>query len=154
MALALGWVGLSAAETAAPRAADLGWLAGTWVCERAGRTVTERWGAPAGGMLLGTSHTVAGDRTVGYEFALIRTGADGRLVYEAAPSGQPRAVFALKEAGPRFLLFENPGHDFPQRIRYELRADGTLLAAIEGTRGGKERRIEFPYRRAPQAAVP
>ncbi len=154
--LALGWVELGAAETTAtgPRAADLGWLAGTWVLERGGRTVTERWGTPAGGMLLGTSHTVAGDRTVEYEFSVIRPGADGRLEYAASPSGQPRGVFPLKESGPRFLLFENLQHDFPQRIRYELRPDGTLLAAIEGTRGGKERRIEFPYRRAPQPAAP
>ena len=46
----------------------------------------------------------------------------------------------------REAVFENPQHDFPQRISYELKGDGTLLAAIEGTKNGKTRRVEFPYR--------
>jgi len=44
-------------------------------------------------------------------------------------------------------VFENPQHDFPQRISYKLNPDGTLLAAIDGTKAGKIRRVEFPYKR-------
>lgn len=40
---------------------------------------------------------------------------------------------------------ENPQHDFPQKISYTLKGDGSLVAAIEGTKGGKARRVEFPY---------
>jgi hypothetical protein len=42
--------------------------------------------------------------------------------------------------------FENPKHDFPQRIGYE-RKGNALLAWIEGTQDGKVRRLEFPYLR-------
>ena len=45
------------------------------------------------------------------------------------------------------MVFENPKHDFPQRIRYRLKGD-TLHARIEGTINGKERAIDFPYQRA------
>ena len=44
------------------------------------------------------------------------------------------------------LVFENPKHDFPQRIGYQ-RKGNALLAWIEGTQNGKVRRVEFPYLR-------
>lgn len=145
----LGFVGsLRAAEAdARPTVASLAWMAGTWSFERNGRVVTERWTEPAGGMMLGTSQTVAGDKTVEYEFIALRADADGRVLYVAKPSGQAEATFKLVRANPREVVFENPEHDFPQRISYALKDDGTLLAAIEGTKSGRTRRVEFPYRR-------
>lgn len=134
------------AAAAKPAVAELAWLAGTWSFERNGRVVTERWTAPSGGMMLGTSQTVAGGRTLDYEFVVLRTDKEGRVVYVAKPSRQPEATFTLVKLTEREVVFENPAHDFPQRISYALKADGTLLAAIEGTKDGKMRRVEFPYR--------
>jgi hypothetical protein len=124
----------------------LSWLAGTWSFERNGRAVTERWTAPAGGMMLGTSQTVANDKTVDYEFIVLRVDANGDLLYVAKPSRQPEASFKLVRVTDREIVFENPQHDFPQKISYTLKDDGTLLAAIEGTKNAKTRRVEFPYR--------
>jgi hypothetical protein len=45
------------------------------------------------------------------------------------------------------VIFENPAHDFPQRVGYKRDGD-SLLAWIEGAVNGKSRRVEFPYRRA------
>ncbi|MES2696786.1 MAG: DUF6265 family protein [Verrucomicrobiota bacterium] len=139
----------AAAETAVKATVnDLAWLVGTWSFERNGRVVTERWTAPAGGVMLGMSRTVAGEKTLEYESIAIRTDAQGTVIYVAKPSGQAEATFKLTklDANAREVVFENPAHDFPQKISYVLKADGTLLAAIEGTRGGKARRVEFPYR--------
>jgi hypothetical protein len=44
-------------------------------------------------------------------------------------------------------VFENPGHEFPQRIGYR-RQGPSLQAWIEGTKDRQARRVEFPYRRA------
>jgi hypothetical protein len=46
-------------------------------------------------------------------------------------------------------VFENPEHDFPQRVIYVLNADGSMTALVEGKmRGqGEERRIEFQFNR-------
>jgi uncharacterized protein YfiM (DUF2279 family) len=128
--------------------AALAWLAGTWSFERNGRTVTERWTEPAGGMMLGTSQTIARERTVEHEFMALRADAAGNVFYDAKPSGQAGASFKLTRLTERMAVFENPAHDFPQKITYELKPDGTLLAAIEGPRNGQTRRVEFPYRRA------
>lgn len=133
-------------DAAKPAVADLAWLAGTWSFERNGRVVTERWTAPTGGMMLATSQTVAGGRTLEYEFIALRTDKEGRVIYVAKPSRQPEATFTLVKLTEREVVFENPTHDFPQRISYTLKPGGTLLAAIEGTKDGKTRRAEFPYR--------
>jgi len=45
------------------------------------------------------------------------------------------------------VVFENPGHDFPQRISYSLRGAEQLEAAIEGEMGGEKKTIRFPFRR-------
>lgn len=129
-----------------PTIESLAWLAGTWSFERNGRVVTERWTAPAGGVMLGTSHTVAKERTIEYEFVVLRADAAGDIFYVAKPSNQPEASFKLVRASAREVVFENPEHDYPQKISYELKDDGTLLAAIDGAKNGKSRRVEFPYR--------
>jgi len=102
--------------------------------------------APRGKSMVGVSRTVRGDRLVEYELVVVREQGD-QLTYEAHPSGQPSAVFASRTVNEESVVFENLQHDFPQRIGYQ-RKGSTLLAWIEGTRDGKVRRLEFPYRRA------
>ena len=141
---------LSGALTATPQSAGavdrLAWLSGCWEATSAQRTVEERWMAPRGGTMLGTGRTVRDGRTVEYEFIVLRE-QDGRLAYEAHPSGQDSAVFLSRDANGDGAVFENPQHDFPQRVGYERRGSDGLLAWVEGTRNGQVRRIEFPYTR-------
>lgn len=59
-----------------------------------------------------------------------------------------KASFKLVKHGEGEALFENPEHDFPQRIIYRLEKDGSLFARIEGTINGKERGVDFPMKRA------
>jgi hypothetical protein len=144
----LAVLAVRAAEPAAvqTRVSELTWLVGQWKLERNGRVTTERWDAPGGNMMLGTSQAVAKEKTVDYEFLVIREDPNGDIFYVAKPARQPEAAFKLVRATARHLVFENPTHDFPQRISYTLQPDGVLLAAIEGTKDGKTRRVEFPYR--------
>eukprot|EP01034_Spumella_vulgaris_P013587 gene13587-17343_t len=130
-----------------PTLATLAWFTGSWTLERNGRVVTENWLPPAGGTMLGVGRTVAKGQTVAYEFVVLREGANGEITYTAKPSGQAEASFKLVRGTATEAVFENPEHDFPQRVIYTLQSDGGLLAAIEGTKNGKTRRIEFPYRR-------
>jgi Domain of unknown function (DUF6265) len=124
---------------------DLAFLAGCWKFERNGRTVEEHWLAPAGGSLMGVSRTIAGGKTVEYEFLQIRDLPEG-LTYIAKPANQPEARFKLASRTPDELVFENPTHDFPQRIRYRRQADA-LHARVEGMMKGKPSGIDFPYQR-------
>jgi len=91
------------------------------------------------------SRTVARGRTVEYEFLLLRQEVGGEINYVAKPSGQAEAAFKLIRASATEVVFESPQHDFPQRISYTLKDGGKLTAAIEGTKSGKLRRVEFNY---------
>ena len=124
-----------------------GWLAGTWESNESGRSVTEHWMPPAGGTMLGLSRTIARGRTVEHEFLVLRQDEDGGLSYVAQPSRQAEATFKLTKATTTELVFENPEHDFPQRIHYTLKNATNLVAIVEGTKNGKTRRVEFNYTR-------
>jgi hypothetical protein len=134
--------------TAAAAINQLGWLAGRWRMEKGGRVVEEHWMAPAGGVMLGMSRTIARGQVVEHEFIQIRPGPGGALYFIALPSGQKEAAFQVKSLNATEAVFENLQHDFPQRISYTLQPDGSLLAAIEGPgKDDKVRRVEFPYKR-------
>jgi len=124
---------------------DLAWLAGSWVGTRgtAGTTsIEERWGPPLGGAMLGVSRTVARGAMTAFEFLRV-VERDGGLVYVAQPSGTPPTEFVLTELKGTRAAFENPRHDFPQKIVYELSTDGRLTASISRIRGGRVQRFEF-----------
>jgi hypothetical protein len=126
---------------------DLAWLKGCWSLSRNGRETTEHWLKPAGGTMLGISRTVADGKTVEFEFTQIRQDANGVIVFIAKPSGQPEATFKMIKGNANEVIFENPQHDFPQRVIYRLQGDGSLLGRIEGVSKGKERAVDFPMMR-------
>ena len=126
---------------------DLAWLKGCWTSNHDGRTITEHWLKPAGGTMLGISRTVADGKMVEFEFMQIRAEANGEIRFIAKPSGQPEATFKLIKGGEREVIFENPKHDFPQRVIYRLQTDGSLLGRIEGVSQGKEKAVDFPMSR-------
>jgi hypothetical protein len=121
------------------------WLQGCWESTAAQRSVEETWMAPRGGTMLGMGRTVRDGELVEYELIVLREQG-GQLAYHAHPSGQPSAVFLSTSVTGSSVLFENPQHDFPQKVGY--RRDGDALSAwVEGTLNGKARRVDFSYRR-------
>ncbi|KTE05646.1 DUF6265 family protein [Sphingopyxis sp. H115] len=134
--------------TASPatRVADLGWLTGDWVSEADGRWTEESWTAPRGGVMLGHSRSGRGEELREYEFIRIVAGEDGTISYIAMPQGGAPVAFRLvrqanAQGGTR-ATFENPTHDYPQRIAY-VRDGDTLTATISAIDGSKPRRWTY-----------
>jgi hypothetical protein len=125
----------------------VGWLQGCWRSTRGEATIEEQWMAPRGGTMLGMGRTVRGGKTTEYELVLIKE-QNGRLAYEAHPSGQPSATFLSSAVSEASIVFENPEHDFPQRVGYQRMGADSLQAWIEGQFNGKSRRVDFSYQRA------
>ena len=124
---------------------DMAWLAGAWVGTRGttGTTsIEERWSPPLGGAMLGLSRTVSHGTMSAFEFLRI-VERGGGLVYIAQPGGAPPTEFVLTERVGTRAVFENPRHDYPKRIVYELSAEGGLSATIGYTRGGSPMRFQF-----------
>jgi hypothetical protein len=125
----------------------LSWLSGCWHGGSASRQTEEHWSKPAGDSLIGMSRTIRDGKTVAYEFLQIRREGE-EVHYIAQPNGGPKTAFKLVRSGEREVVFENPEHDFPQRILYRLEPDGSLFARIEGQVNGQPRGQDFPMKRA------
>lgn len=141
-------LGAASAASQEPRRAEireLGWLAGCWSGEESGTETMECWTAPRAGLMLGWNRTVRGEARSSFEFLRIAATADG-VVYFASPGGREATPFRLVEVSEGSALFENPEHDFPQRIRYELAADGALRVRVEATVDGASRHLEWTWR--------
>lgn len=137
----------SPAATESKQSIDqMGWLAGCWTGTRPGREVLEYWMPPSGGSMLGMGRTVKDERTVDFEFMRIHEEG-GKLRFTSKPSGQAEDSFDARDLSKQSVIFENPTHDFPQRIIYRMQPDGSLLARIEGKEKGQERGVDFPMKR-------
>jgi len=129
-----------------PDLAAARWLGGCWELRMGPRVTQEHWMAPAGGAMLGVSRTIVRDTVREWEHLAISRTATG-LAYVAKPSGQSEATFPVILLSDTLLVFENPTHDFPQRILYRRRGADSVIARIEGPRGGQVRGIDFPFAR-------
>lgn len=128
----------TAAGAAGP--ADLAFMKGSWEGRSGPLVFDERWTEEAGGLMLGLSRTLKGDRAVGFEFLRVEFRKDA-VVYVAQPGGKPKTEFRLTASASNSATFENPAHDHPKLIRYQLNADGELVAELEGAE--KSQRFVF-----------
>jgi Domain of unknown function (DUF6265) len=123
---------------------DMAWLAGAWVGTRSsGSSIEERWTPPLGGAMLAVSRTVnTSGKMNAFEYLRI-IERDGGLVYIAQPGGAKPTEFVLTELDSTRAVFDNPRHDYPKRIVYELSAGGGLSATVGFMKGGTPRRLVF-----------
>ncbi len=108
--------------------------------------------APAGGMMTGTSRTVVQGTARAWEFLRI-VATDSGLTYIALPSGQRETAFAATIVSDTLVVFENPSHDFPQRIAYRRVGADAISARVSGLMNGGERRMDIPMRRGAQCGA-
>jgi len=121
------------------------WMTGSWSSDSAGTKMEEHWTTADGGLMLGMHRDVSAK---GIEFEFLRIEeTDGKLVYQAQPFGKPATPFALKTMTADRVVFENPTHDFPQRIIYWRKGD-QLCARVEGRIQGKAEGEEWCWSRA------
>ena len=139
-----------AASLAGPPAAidQMAWLKGCWIQTKPNGVVEELWMGPGGGVMLGLGRTVRDGELRDFEFVRI-VEADGSLAYMAEPSGQEKATFPLKSLTPDMAVFEDPAHDFPQRVIYRRLGPDAVTGRIEGQIGGQAKAVDFPYKRCP-----
>src|SRR5436305_1226852 len=136
-----GW----SAPVRARTLADVGFMSGCWRGQlpKGDGWIEERYSPPNAGMMLGTSHTVNGQSTKYFEFIEI-TEKDGEVEMTPLPAGKRSVSFRLVRLEGKKAVFENLEHDFPKRIIYQLKDDGSLLARIEGDK--PEQAMDFPMK--------
>ncbi|MGE0179348.1 MAG: DUF6265 family protein [Sphingomonas sp.] len=147
-ALTIGALGFLLIAQGAPpvgTVADLAWMSGRWVSEADGRWTEEVWAPPRGGAMLGFSRSGRGGEMREFEFLRLAPGESGTPTYFAQPGGRPAVAFRLVAHDATSATFENPGHDYPQRIRYR-RFGRSMTATISSIDGSGERSWNFNRR--------
>jgi hypothetical protein len=102
--------------------------------------------APHGGLMVGMNRRVVSGQARGFEFLRIRERGD-TIAYLANPGARPVTSFPLVELGERRVVFENPTHDFPQRVIYWMEADGRLRARVAGLVRGQRVTEDYAWRK-------
>jgi hypothetical protein len=128
---------LAFSQTVSPKASDfskLNWLEGTWTrtnITKPGRTAHERWEKSGEQELRGYGVTMQGQDTVFLEKITVLI-KDNAIYYIAdVPQNQLPVYFKLTEITESGFVCENPDHDFPKQISYQLEGD-KLEAQISG----------------------
>jgi hypothetical protein len=133
---------------------DLGFMAGCWRgLTRSGTTIEEFYTTPSSNLIVGTTRYVRDGRTVDFEFTRIDQ-TDSGAVITPHPKGVRSVSFAPKTVERNRAVWENPTHDFPQRILYTRAADDTLVARIEGRTPSGDRALEWQMVRVSCEALP
>ena len=112
---------------------QLKWLEGTWTRtnSRAGQSGLELWKKVSSTELSGRGVTLNGSDTVFVEKLRIVV-RDGNLFYVAdVPENQQPVYFPMTEIKQNSFTCENPEHDFPKKIAYNLQGN-KLQATISG----------------------
>ena len=125
------------------------WLIGEWQNTSSEGILTEAWEKLNDSTYAGKSFFVIGKDTVSSE--TIRLEQHGKtLLYiptvKDQNNEQPISFVQISSSNKQ-MIFENPKHDFPQKIMYTQLSQNTLLAEISGTMEGKQNHQKFPMQR-------
>jgi hypothetical protein len=121
----------------------LSWIVDRWVSTDGESTTYEHWEKTSNTLLTGGSETVKnGDTLFAEKLKIELTGEN--IYYIADVKHNPAPVrFKLTSITDTEAVFENPEHDFPQKITYK-NTGGVLHASIEGPGKDKNwKKIDF-----------
>lgn len=115
------------------------WLLGKWENNSADGNLSETWKKINDSIYNGESYFIKGKDTLHFEnIKLEQKGED--LTYKTSIKGQnndkPIALKLIKSEVKQ-LVFENPKHDFPQKIVYSQITKESLVIQISGIQQGK-----------------
>jgi hypothetical protein len=115
------------------------WLIGNWENKSAFGNLSENWEKLNDSTFTGTSYFIKGNDTLHSEsVVLIQIG--NNLIYSPNVKGQNNDLpvpFKLTSGTATQLIFENPKHDFPQKITYKKITADSIVAEISGMQQGK-----------------
>jgi hypothetical protein len=128
---------------------DLQWLVGNWQIESDKGIVFENWKLVENGGLVGISGFIKGtDTEISETISIEQRGQD--VLYIPTVKGQNNdqpVPFTLTIASGDSFVFENPTHDFPDKITYYNKSATELTAKISGKIKGEDASRAFLFSR-------
>lgn len=125
------------------------WLIAAWGNTTKEGNLTETWTKQNDSTLVGESFLIKDNDTLFSENMLIAQ-KDDSLYYIPTVKNQNEGKpvsFQLTSITDNTLVFENPKHDFPQKITYTKITNDSLVAEISGIQNGKEGKESYPMKK-------
>jgi len=121
------------------------WFLGRWENKTPEGTFSEEWKVENDSFLLGKSFFIKENDTLFSETVrLVQRGNDLFYIVTVPNQNEAKPVeFKLTSSSSDYLVFENPEHDFPKKISYQLVTKDSLYAEISGD--GKSQ--GFPFKK-------
>ncbi|MFC2185771.1 DUF6265 family protein [Fulvivirgaceae bacterium LMO-SS25] len=125
------------------------WLVGSWEFTQSQIPTFETWKKENDSTLSGYSYAVRNGDTIVTERLLwqIREGESYYIPTVDGQNDNEAILFKLSSSLANQWIFENPTHDFPQKITYIKIDENQLTAEISAQTDSSERKITFPMRR-------
>ena len=126
------------------------WLEGSWTMKTKRGAIIESWKTGNENLMQGNSKMVnaSGDEKIMENLELIY--AEGNYYYISAVNGQNNGQsikFKLSSYNEKGFVAENPEHDFPKRIAYNLINKDSIHAFIDGGPSMPDKKSDFYYSR-------
>ena len=116
------------------------WFLGEWANRSPEGELTERWKKVNDSVYHGESYFVIAGKDTVFADTVSLEEANGKLAYVVTVPNQNDAKpvrFEMTTANDSVIIFENPKHDFPNKITYNKIGNDSLVAEISGVKKGK-----------------
>jgi hypothetical protein len=123
-------------------------MEGSWMVRSDKTMMIETWKYSNDTLIEGTVRMSDLDSNTLFSEKLAIRKIGNSIFYIAAVSNQNNGSeipFELKSSNNSVFIFENPKHDFPQRIVYDISVKAKISAYIEGIVNGKLQRTDFNF---------
>lgn len=125
------------------------WLLGNWENNSADGNLSETWKKINDSTFQAQSYFIKEKDTLHFETITLQQKGE-QLTYSAAVKGQNEdkpVSFKLTTGTEKQLVFENPKHDYPQKISYTQITPDSLVAQISGMQQGKPSSEQFSMKK-------
>lgn len=133
-----------------PKLENAKWFLGNWENVTKESVSREIWTQKNDSTLVGESFTTVEKDTVFYEkMDLVQRNDSLICIISVRDQNKEKPVsFYMTKSTDSQIVFENPKHDFPNKIEYNKVGNDSIFAKICGTENGKETSIDFPMKRS------
>lgn len=123
------------------------WMLGEWEKTDSLGKLREIWERLDDSTFVGLSYYIQNEKdTLHNEQVELMQNGD-HLIYTATIKGENNdspIPFQMTKDEDSLLVFENPKHEYPQKIQYKLMKNGSLVATISGKQNGKNSAENYP----------
>ena len=124
-------------------------LPGKWQCNSGDEIITETWSVITDSLYNGTTSIITNTDTFFMEN--IRLEKKGTEIYYipqvSNQNGGLPIPFKMTSATKEVLIFENPDHDFPQKITYTFISADSVVATVSGEVENRKEERKFEMHR-------